>query len=230
MATIKPDDEKKATPPYLPYKTFTNFIERLKASGVPARVDRSVLGVFSGAIQGQLVTALKYLSLINEHGTPTEKLEKLVAANENESRPIFKDILTSSYLFLFKEKVDLSKMTMLQLKQRFEDAGTSGDTTRKSLKFFLVAAQEAGIELSPYIKKAKLRVPRSFNAPKAKKSIVEKKVEATLTGSGRPQGDESNAQLQLLLSKFPSFDPEWSDEVKTKWFEGFSRLMDEFKK
>ncbi len=30
---------------------------------------------------------------------------------------------------------------------------------------------------------------------------------------------------QMLLSKFPSFDPNWSDEVKAKWFDGFHRLM-----
>jgi hypothetical protein len=30
---------------------------------------------------------------------------------------------------------------------------------------------------------------------------------------------------QMLLSKFPSFDPSWPDEVKSKWFDGFHRLM-----
>jgi hypothetical protein len=35
---------------------------------------------------------------------------------------------------------------------------------------------------------------------------------------------------QLLLSKFPSFDPAWPDDVKTKWFEGFNQLMVELKK
>ena len=29
----------------------------------------------------------------------------------------------------------------------------------------------------------------------------------------------------MLLSKFPSFDPSWPDDVKAKWFEGFDRLL-----
>lgn len=35
---------------------------------------------------------------------------------------------------------------------------------------------------------------------------------------------------KLLLSKFPSFDPAWPDEVKIKWFDGFNELMAQFKK
>lgn len=30
---------------------------------------------------------------------------------------------------------------------------------------------------------------------------------------------------ELLISKFPTFDPTWSDDVKTKWFDGFNQLM-----
>jgi hypothetical protein len=30
---------------------------------------------------------------------------------------------------------------------------------------------------------------------------------------------------QILLSKFPSFDLEWPDEIKIKWFEDFLNLI-----
>jgi hypothetical protein len=30
---------------------------------------------------------------------------------------------------------------------------------------------------------------------------------------------------EMLLAKFPEFDPNWPDPLKTKWFEGFERLM-----
>jgi hypothetical protein len=43
-------------------------------------------------------------------------------------------------------------------------------------------------------------------------------------------GSQNISLEQLLLSKFPSFDPAWPDEVKTKWFEGFNKLMEQFKK
>ncbi len=31
--------------------------------------------------------------------------------------------------------------------------------------------------------------------------------------------------VEMLLSKFPEFDPTWPDEVKLKWFDAFDRLM-----
>jgi hypothetical protein len=35
---------------------------------------------------------------------------------------------------------------------------------------------------------------------------------------------------QILAEKFPAFDPNWPGEVQAKWFEGFNKLMDQFKK
>jgi hypothetical protein len=29
----------------------------------------------------------------------------------------------------------------------------------------------------------------------------------------------------MVLAKFPTFDPTWSDEVKLKWFEAFDTLL-----
>jgi hypothetical protein len=29
----------------------------------------------------------------------------------------------------------------------------------------------------------------------------------------------------MLLTKFPTFDPTWSDEVKLKWFAAFDELL-----
>jgi hypothetical protein len=29
----------------------------------------------------------------------------------------------------------------------------------------------------------------------------------------------------LLLSKFPNFDPSWSDDLKLKWFAAFDELL-----
>ena len=63
--------------PYVSYRTFRNFLELLK-EGLPARIDRSVwVPRYSGTTGQQLMTALKSLLLINENGTPTEKLENL---------------------------------------------------------------------------------------------------------------------------------------------------------
>ena len=37
----------------------------------------------------------------------------------------------------------------------------------------------------------------------------------------RPQ----KTMREMLLEKFPEFDPEWSEEIQAKWFTGFEKLM-----
>ena len=43
------------------------------------------------------------------------------------------------------------------------------------------------------------------------------------SGSHRKQTDMTWAQM--LLPKFPTFDPWWPDDVQAKWFAIFARLM-----
>ena len=69
--------EGRSLPPYVPYKTFKNFLEGLRIA-MPARIDRSIMGSLSGAIQSQLINALKYLKLIGPTDTPTDRLTRLV--------------------------------------------------------------------------------------------------------------------------------------------------------
>ena len=39
-------------------------------------------------------------------------------------------------------------------------------------------------------------------------------------------GGKSGGSLkEMLFSRFPEFDPKWTDEIKAKWFEAFERLM-----
>jgi hypothetical protein len=42
---------------------------------------------------------------------------------------------------------------------------------------------------------------------------------------GWPSRLETIGWPQLLLSKFPTFDPAWPDDVKSKWFNAFDKLM-----
>lgn len=41
-------------------------------------------------------------------------------------------------------------------------------------------------------------------------------------GGNKPASTDFMGQL---LAKFPAFDPNWPDEIKTKWFEGFQQFM-----
>jgi len=220
-------EEKKLRPPYLSYKTFDNFLQRLKTDGIPSRIDRSVLGSYSGSNQILILTSLRYLNLTNDQGEPNEKLEKLVKSTESERKKTLKEILIASYPFVFQDK-HLNNITYSLIQEHFIGAGTQGDTTKKSIRFFIAAARDAEIELSPHLKKARISTPRKIG----QKIKREDKSGADQISDGQtsPGQRPSNDWQQLLLSKFPTFDPAWPDEVKKEWFAGFSKLMEEFKK
>ncbi|MEE9614696.1 MAG: DUF5343 domain-containing protein [Thermodesulfobacteriota bacterium] len=213
---------KTGVPPYIPYKTFRNFIGSLQ-QGVPSRIDRSLMGTMSGGLQQQLLAALKYLRLITEKGGSTEQLTRLVKSEGAERQKNLTEILQSSFPFLFRKEFDLENATAHQLEDEFKNVGAGGGTIRKCVKFFIEAAKDAHIAISPYILKAKHGTKNSVVKSKPKKRKTFKR-----TPESEPSPPEQSKQVewpQLLLSKFPSFDPDWSDEVKAKWFDAFDQLM-----
>lgn len=218
--------EKASIPPYVSYKTVQNFLERLKV-GIPSRIDTSLMNTFSGTVQSQLISTLRYLNLITQHGTPTEHLTRLVNSEEHEKQKTLREIIKISYPFLFTEDVDLGRITPNLLNELFVSAGTSGGTTQKCIAFFTALAKDARIKLSPHINSQTRRVGTSKSRNKVR---INKK-----TGNVPASNKENNSPTvsmtveQVLLAKFPSFDPEWSDEVKSKWFDGFKDLMNQFK-
>ena len=228
------ESTKKALPPYVPYRTFTNFLENLKHIGVPQVIDRSIAPFksMSGALQGQVRLALEYLHLINEDGETTEGLKHLVNTEEVvEREQALKDVLIPAYSFIFENGLNLENATHRQLEERFKQEGATGDTPRKCIAFFLHAARGAGIKLSQHFKK--VRGPRKATAkprrkeaeiPKAKSSPPAEEAKSIHTKTIQQGGADS--WENILLDKFPKFDPAWPDEVKSKWFDDFKALME----
>ena len=139
-------------PPYIAYRTFSNFLRELRARGLPARIDRSVMAHKSGTVQSQLLLALRYLGLIKESGQPTQRLKRLLESDHPERRAVLHEALEASYSFVFSPGFGLETATSHQAEELFERTGASGETVRRCLSFFLAAAKESGISVSPYIK------------------------------------------------------------------------------
>ena len=215
-----PVEMKAAVPPYVPYKTLRNFLESLKVN-IPSRIDRSVMPSMSGALQSQLIAALRYLDLISEKGIPTQLLTSLVNSEGTLRQGLLKEMLVNAYPFLFRG-FDLGRATTRQVEEQFSHAGAGGETVRKCIAFFMGAAKDAEIALSPHIKPFK-GVTRS--------GARQRRAIAPQNGTTNPNAAEAQPTesymtwAQLLLSKFPSFDPTWPDDVKAKWFAAFDQLM-----
>jgi hypothetical protein len=217
--------DKKAVPPYLSYSTFSTFVARLRAHGLPPSVDRSMMNSMSGSTQTHLISAFKFMGLVAADGkTPTDRLDRLVNAAEGQQQKILLELLKHSYPTLFAPSFKLETTTLRQLQDEFVKAGATGGTVEKCVAFFVAAAKDAGLTISPYLKRT--RAPRTAGSrrrPTPPVVIADSGSDRVLSDPNPPPvGGWSNA----LLSKFPTFDPSWPDEVKTKWFDAFDKLME----
>jgi hypothetical protein len=149
VGTTEAESSNGFVPPYISFAQLENVLERMRNEGVPARVDRSYLGSWSGSAQGQFLTAARSLDLLDDFGRPTEVLKTLV--QEPDMRPaVIGDLLRQKYpgAVMLGESA-----TQQQLEEVFREyPGISGSTTRKAITFYLHAAKFAGIPLSPFFK------------------------------------------------------------------------------
>jgi hypothetical protein len=141
-------------PPYVPFKTFLTAIEAFERS-LPNQIDRSVWPSHSGATQGQLLGAFRFLGLTDDKDRPSAELRALIERPENRPATL-RRILESSFREL--APLDLSKASPRQLDEAVRRYGLSGATHRKAVSFLLHAAAYAGTPLSPLLHR-KTRAP-----------------------------------------------------------------------
>lgn len=203
----------KLTAAYLPFATFTNALDHLHAIGIPHKIDRDIFPSFSGIMQGQVLGALKFLGLMDEAGTPTNDLAMLV--DPKSRKAALKDLLKKRYVALVS--LDLTKVSPSQFDKALGDYGVTGATHQKAKSFFLKAAQFVELPLTPLLTR-KTRVSTGARRKKSENSRITPPAGELQTRSEAP------SLAQIMMSKFPDFNPEWSDEVKAKWFEGFEKI------
>jgi len=220
------ENGRKHLPPYVSYRTFGNFINGLQQN-LPSRIDRSYWGdMFSGSNGTQLMAALRFLKLIDANGKPMDQLKQLAAVRGEQRAPILRRVTIEAFDFVTKGPLELERATYGQLQEAFHSSfQLTDDVSRKCVKFFIAMAGDAGINLSTFITK-KTRTPRT--APGTKMS-VKKPVIRTNRNAQIPMDLEEVPQQSewnnMLLAKFPSFDPAWNDELKLKWFIAFDELL-----
>jgi hypothetical protein len=220
-----PTSERGKTPPYVSYPSFKTLMHDFHEHDLPTRIDRSVLARFSGVVGTQLLTALRFLELIDEKNQPTERLRQLVAAyGTGDWAQTLLTILREEYAPMFG--LDLGAASSSHFSETFRKAFPPGSdaVSQKCIGFFLGAVKDAGIALSERVLKGKkLRAangqPIRRRKPKSEKPANDKAIE------GNGEMTPSDAWQDRLIAKFPEFDPEWDAAVQAKWFESFEKLM-----
>jgi len=166
--------------PYVPFKTFLTAIDALEA-GLPNQLDRSVWPSYSGAIQGQLLGAFRFLGLMDEGNCPTPALADLVS-KRGTRRELLRGLIERHYRTLVA--LDLTRTSPRQLDEALRQYCLSGATHKKALSFFLQAAQFAGMPLSVLLK-AKTRTAAFGHKRAATAAVVSETLAAPLSKTVR---------------------------------------------
>lgn len=163
------DKPKTLSPPYATFSAFINFLNKLRETVIPSRIDPSVFGNASGGLSYSIISSLKFLKLINDAGTPSKEFIALVKASDEARPALLKDIVENGYPTLFKSGVDLTTMTAGQFDEHIRtEFGASGSTVDKIALFFTGASKMAGIPLSAHLL-ARKPVATSLSAKKSAK-------------------------------------------------------------
>src|SRR5436305_1850209 len=153
------EETKGPIPPYLPFKTFQSAVENLRSHGLPTTIDKTTWNR-SGTDTQLILTAFKFLALVDGSERPQEVLKKIVAAkaNSQEERDLVGQLLQQRYAKVFEH--DLTTATPKQVDDAIESYGAKGTTRDRCVRFFIKAAEFAGIPMSPRLTKtAKVENP-----------------------------------------------------------------------
>jgi hypothetical protein len=158
MEQIQQDGQSETVPVYLSFKTFQSAIQSLRTHGLPDSLDRTAFGSRSGAEQTQILSAFRFMGLINDSNKTQEPLRTLVKAKENtaEEKTVLAALLRLRYKNAFA--LNLESATPAQLDKAIGDYGATGATKDRAVRFFIKACEHCEIKLSARLT---ARKPRS---------------------------------------------------------------------
>lgn len=169
-------------PPYAPAEALVRFVRRIPDARVPSDVNAESLaeqdlGAGSGN-ERHLVSALRFLGLIDQRGQPTEAFRDLtVPARQQE---VLRRLLRQAYAPIFAAG-PVDGMTRDEAESRFTATyGVAGQIREKAIRCFAALCELAGLPLAPdflhrrrprragaRLRSAASAVPRRARAPAA---------------------------------------------------------------
>ena len=143
---------KTHSPPYAAFASFISFLNKLRDTQIPSRIDPSVFGNASGSLSYSIIASLKSLKLIGADGTPTADLIAFVNASDNDRQAMMQAILMDAYSSLWGGSINLETTTAGQFDEHIrEEYDVKGSTVDKVATFFIAAAKYAELPISPHL-------------------------------------------------------------------------------
>lgn len=225
-------EKKAATPPYVAYKTLSNFLDRFK-QGIPGRIDRGLMGSMSGAAQSQVTTALRFLGMISENNIPNPIMKRYVSGEESDRKAALREMIESAYPFIFKSSFDLSTATAHMLRENFAaNTSATGETISRCIAFLKDAATDAGIVVSPYILQKGARAGGSGARRKPTGKKAQEPLERMVSQQVAPPTPkiptfpaQSSLLLMGLFQRLPVVGSKWSKDEREQWVQTLQNVL-----
>jgi hypothetical protein len=195
---------------YVTFGTFMSALDRLQASSLTEPLNLENCGASSSATWYHLRSTLRFFELIDPHDMPTVLLKSLLS----DRKRILGKLLRKHYHEVFA--ADPSQITLSQLNRLLAASGVKRATLQRARSFFLGAAWESRVRLSPQLQKALsgrrtgnpqttdrkvVRTARMAESMRANKSVSSVASNMTLTLSFDLAGmSESDHELLHRLS------------------------------
>ena len=203
MEQDKQNGKQETVPVYLGLKTFQSAIQSLRTHGLPDSLDRTAFGSRSGAEQTQILSAFRFMGLLNDSNKTQESLRALVKAKENttEEKSILAAILKERYANAFA--LNLEAATPGQLDKAIGDYGATGATRDRSVRFFLKACEYCGIKMSARLT---ARKPRSASSATGNddEQTAQQNTERTIRRRGRKNEFQPPAASNIKSVSLPN--------------------------
>jgi hypothetical protein len=173
-AQMPKDEERQPLPPYIPFRTFQGFIQKLKDTVIPERIDSTLLRSYSGSVGRQITAALKFLEMVDGNNYTTEKLKVAIKVyGTPQWSEDFGQIFIEAYSELIGD-LNLEVATYGQLADRFKAWGADGQVLQKCITFYLAATRNIGWTISPHIVSRERPRSERGNRPRPKRAAETK--------------------------------------------------------
>jgi hypothetical protein len=244
---VIPSAHRERRAPYAPIGALRDFLERIRHENPPARIDVAYLQRNEIAPKNEyaLISALKYLGILDARGHPTPIFRRLQGSEET-ARETLKNLVLAAYAPLFEDGG--AEMSDEQLYDWFTQH-SSVSQARNAARFFKEVCQQAGISLratepgASFKKRGSTDTPFASGSPADSASAVsaiplrplpeplppqakdnQEVGSSTLTSSSSLETERFQARSKLL-EKLPAYQDGWSIEDYRRVVELFNEML-----
>jgi|SRR5579875_1369666 len=210
---MEDQDGRVRKAPYAPITALRDFLSKIRHVAVPNRVDRNLLQRLNVASNNEwaLISALKYLGIIDERGIPTSAYRRLM--DDQTFADTFRHLVETSYRTLLEDGG--LRMSEADLQNYFR-VTSSPSQAKTAARFFREVTRLAGLDAARF--EFVTDGEAAFEAPDQDES-PERASRAPATNH------EILLAKARLLDKLPAPRPEWSAAEYKAICDDFVRML-----